>query len=164
MDDRETSAEAVEVLLRFGAAMLGAGNTAARTREWIDVIARKLSFDAMSVNLSLDSIMMSVRSAEQWITAMREIGPPAINVWRIAELERLAKTAGPRIAPREIANELSEIEAAKPRYSGVQLAGAVGVASGGFAFLNGAAVPDWWRRRSVAVLASGCGHGCPAVK
>src|SRR5947209_4158653 len=93
MDDRETSAEAVEVLLRFGVSMLGAGNTAARTREWIDVMARKLGFDAVSVNLSLDSITMSVRSADQWITAMREIGPPGINVWRIAELEELAKTA-----------------------------------------------------------------------
>ena len=44
------------MLLRFGASMLGAGNTAARTREWIDVLARKLGFDAVSVGLSLDGI------------------------------------------------------------------------------------------------------------
>ena len=133
---------AVEVLLWFGASMLGAGNTATRTREWIDVVARKLGFDAVSVSLSLDDITISVRCADEWITAMREIGPPAINVWRIAELEQLAKTVRPGLAPREIAIELSEIESALPRYSGVQIAGAVGVASGGFAFLNGAAVPE----------------------
>jgi uncharacterized membrane protein YjjP (DUF1212 family) len=142
---------AVEVLLRFGSLLLDAGNTAARTREWIDVVARKLGFDAVSVGLSLDGITIGVRSADQWITAMRELRPPGINVWRIAELERLAKTAGPRIAPREVAIKLSEIEATTPRYSGVQLAGAVGAASGGFAFINGAAVPEL-----VAAAVGGC--------
>jgi uncharacterized membrane protein YjjP (DUF1212 family) len=134
--------EAVNVLLWFGASMLGAGNTATRTREWIDVIARKLGFDAVSVALSLDGIAIGVRSADQWITAMRELKPPAINVWRIAELEQLAKKAGSPLAPREIAIKLSEIEATKPRYPSAQLAVAVGAASGGFAFLNGAAVPE----------------------
>src|SRR5947209_4318683 len=131
MEDKATSAapnEAVDVLLRFGVSMLGAGNTAARTREWIDVIARKLGFDAVSVNLSLDSITMSVRYADEWITGMREVGALGINVWRIAELEELAKTATPGLAPRDIAIKLSEIESTMPRYSGVQIAGAVAAA------------------------------------
>jgi hypothetical protein len=33
--------EALDVLLQFGALMLRSGNTAARTREWIEVMARK---------------------------------------------------------------------------------------------------------------------------
>jgi uncharacterized membrane protein YjjP (DUF1212 family) len=145
MDDRATSAApgaAVEVLLRFGALMLGAGNTAIRTREWIDVVARKQGFNAVSVNLSLDNITIGVRYADGWITAMREIGPPAINVWRIAELEQLAKTSETGLAPREIAVKLSEVKSTIPQYSSFQIAGAVGVASGGFAFLNGAAAPE----------------------
>jgi len=130
------------VLLFFGASMLRAGNTATRTREWIEVIARKMGLDAVAVSLSLDSITASARRDGEWTTAMREIGPPGINALRIAELEQLAKTAAPGLAPREIAARLAEIESTTPRYSSVLIAAAVGAASGGFAFLNGAAVPE----------------------
>jgi uncharacterized membrane protein YjjP (DUF1212 family) len=65
-EDRSTPSapsEAVDVLLWFGASMLRAGNTAARTREWIEVIAHKMGFDLVSVSLSLDNITASVRRA-----------------------------------------------------------------------------------------------------
>jgi uncharacterized membrane protein YjjP (DUF1212 family) len=150
-----TSGEAVEVLLQFGATMFRAGNTATRTREWTEVIARRLGFDSVSVSLSLDSIIVSGRHAGEWVTIMREIGPPGINVWRIAELEQFAKAAGPGLAPRDIGVRLLEIESATPRYSGAQIAAAVGVASGGFAFLNGAAVPEL----VVAAIGGGVGQG-----
>ena len=59
--DQLSSAEATEaaadVVLSFGAAMLRAGNPASRTRTWIEVLARKVGFDAMSVGLSLDGIV-----------------------------------------------------------------------------------------------------------
>ena len=128
----------MDVLLWLGAMMLRAGNTAARTREWLGVMARTLGCDAISMSLTLDSIAASVRRAGASVTAMREIGPPGINVWRIGELEQLAKKAGPELAPRDIAAKLADIESAPSRYSTAQLAAAVGVASGGFAFLNGA--------------------------
>jgi uncharacterized membrane protein YjjP (DUF1212 family) len=54
-------------------------------------------------------------------------------------LEEFARTAELPPAPREIAVKLAEIESTPPRYSGMQLAAAVGAASGAFAFLNGAA-------------------------
>jgi len=38
--------DAMEVLLCFGALMLRAGNTAIRTREWMQVMALKMGFDA----------------------------------------------------------------------------------------------------------------------
>jgi uncharacterized membrane protein YjjP (DUF1212 family) len=134
------STDAMDALLGFGTLMMRAGNTAARTREWIEAIARKLGFDAISVSLSLDSITASVRSSGERITAMRETGPPGINAWRIAELERLAKKPGS--TPVEIAVRLEDIELAKPLYSSVQISAAVGMASGAFAFLNGAATPE----------------------
>lgn len=98
---------AVDVLLRFGALMLRSGNTAARTREWIELM--------------------------------------------VAELEQLAKTVEPGQTPRDIAARLAAIETTPPRYSSVQIAAAVGLASGGFAFLNGAAV--------VEMIASAIGGG-----
>jgi hypothetical protein len=56
--DQATSAvinDEAEVLLWFGASVLAAGNTASRTREWIDVPAHKMGFDTVSVNLSFES-------------------------------------------------------------------------------------------------------------
>jgi uncharacterized membrane protein YjjP (DUF1212 family) len=130
----------MDALLGFGTLMMRAGNTAARTREWIEVIARKLGFDAISITLSIDSIIASVRRSGEHITAIREIGPPGFNVWRIAELEKLAKKPGS--TPGEITVTLEDIESAKPLYSSVQISAAVGLASAAFAFLNGAAVPE----------------------
>ena len=134
--------DAMEVLLCFGALMLRAGNTAIRTREWMQVMALKMGFDAVSVSLSLDSITATARRGGGWATAMREIGPPGINAWRIGELERLAQTAERGLAPREIAAKLAEIEAAAPRYSDMQIAAAIGVASGGLAFINSGTAPE----------------------
>ncbi len=134
--------------------MLRSGNTAARTREWIEVVARKMGFDSVAVSLSLDAITASVRRAGERTTAMREIGPPGINAWRIGELERLARTLGSKIAPREVAVGMMAINSTRPLYSGVYTAAAVGVASGGFAFLNGAAPPEM----AAAAIGGGIGQ------
>ena len=64
------------MLLWFGASMLGAGNTATRTREWIEVIARKMGFDAVSVSLSLEGITASVRR-------MHHLFEPNIDVYDV---------------------------------------------------------------------------------
>ena len=81
--------EAAEVLLRFGTAMLRAGNPAVRTREWLEVLAQKMGFEALAVSLSLDSVTIRARRSAVWVMAMREIGPPGINAWRIGELEQI---------------------------------------------------------------------------
>jgi uncharacterized membrane protein YjjP (DUF1212 family) len=132
----------VEVLMRFGVLMLRAGNTATRTREWIEILARKMGFDAVSVSLSLESITASVCRSGEWVTTMREVGPQAINVWRIGELVKLANAATSKTALREMAARLAEIESATPLYTRMQIAAGVGAASGGFAFINGAAAPE----------------------
>jgi uncharacterized membrane protein YjjP (DUF1212 family) len=134
--------EAVNVVLLFGALMMRAGNTANRTQMWVEVLARKLGFDEVSVSLSLDTIIASLRRSDTWTTTMRAVGPTRINASRIAALENLAKTAPPGLALREIAVKLAEIESTTPRYSAVQTAAALGAVSGAFAFLNGAAPPE----------------------
>lgn len=135
-------ADALEALLRFGAMMLQAGNTAVRTRWCVSAITPKVGFEATSVIVSLDSITISIRCRGEWLTGMREIGPPGINILRIAQLEQLARTVRAENAPVEIAVELAKIEAATHQYSFTQMAAAVGLASSGFAFLNGAAAPE----------------------
>ena len=51
-----TLAEALDSLLHFGAAMLRAGDTAFRVREWTSVIARAMGLDALSMQVALGSI------------------------------------------------------------------------------------------------------------
>jgi uncharacterized membrane protein YjjP (DUF1212 family) len=130
----------VEALLQFGVAMLRAGNTAARTHEWIEVVSRKFAFQTVSVSQSLDSITLTVRRSGDWITVMREVGPPAVNVLRIGRLEQLATTMASGSAPREILEKLSKIESERTAYSAWLIVAAVGAASSGFAFINGATV------------------------
>jgi uncharacterized membrane protein YjjP (DUF1212 family) len=133
--------EAVDVLLRFGAAMLRSGNSATRTRTRVEALARKLGVDGLSISLSSDAITASVRRAGAWTTGIGEIGPSGTNAWRIGELEELARTSGPA-APRDIAARIAAIEAAPPRHAGALIVTALGLASGAFAFLSGAGAPE----------------------
>lgn len=150
-----TPVDALDALLRFGVLMLQSGNTAVRTRRWIDAIAPKLGFESVSAIVSLDSITVSVRHRGEWLTAMRQLGPPGINVSRIAQLEEIARTVDAETALPELAAELSKIESATSLYSFVQIAAAVGLASGSFAFLNGAAAPE----TVAAAIGGACGQG-----
>ena len=115
----------------------------------MEAMARDMGFDAVSVSLTMDSVTASVRRAGERVTAMREVGPPGINAWRIGELEQLVRTADPGLTPREIAAKVAEIESAPPLYSAPQIAAAIGAASGGFAFINGGA--------ALEVIAAGIG-------
>jgi uncharacterized membrane protein YjjP (DUF1212 family) len=134
--------DAVGVLLQFGATMLGAGNTATRTRQSMEAIARRLGVDALSVSISFDSITATVRRYDEWITRVRDIGPAAINVWQVAELERLPRTLKPETALGEIEAKLADIKSTVHQYSTLQIAVAVALATAGFAFINGAAAPE----------------------
>jgi len=132
----------VDVLMQFGTSMLRAGNTAVRTRECMDAMARKMDLDLVAVSLSLDSITATVRSSGHCATVMRAIGPPGVNAWRIGELEQLARVVSPSTASHEIAARLTGIESAPPLYSTMQIAVAIALASGSFAFLNGVGLPE----------------------
>ena len=140
MERPETLGEVLDLLLHFGAAMLRSGNTAIRTREWMEVMARKMGCDATAVSLSVDTVEVNVTRAGERAMSMCEVGPPGINAWRIGELEQLVRAAEPGISPGGLIARLIEIEAARPRFSAAQIAIAIGAASAGFAFLNGSGV------------------------
>jgi len=99
-------AEALDVLVRFAALMVQVGNTAIRTREWIDAVAPRLGFEAVSVLVSLDSVTVSARRRGEWLTAIRGLGPPGINVSRLAQLEQFAKTLPSGRSLAELAGDL----------------------------------------------------------
>lgn len=134
---RDPGVDALEVLTQFGAAALRAGNTAIRTRELMEAMALKLGFDAIAVNLSLDSVAANARHSGKWVSMTRVLGPPGINAVRIGQLEQLAEALAPGASSHEISTRLREIDSTKPLYSRAQIAIAIGLASGSFAFLNG---------------------------
>lgn len=146
--------DATEVLLRFAAMMLRSGGTATRTRELVGAMAHRLDLATPSVSLTLESVIISVHRGSEQLVAMREVGPPGIDIRRIGELERLANALEPA-PPHRIASQLAQIEARLPEYAGWQIAIAIGLASGGFAFLNGAALPEM----ATAAIGGGIGQG-----
>ena len=122
--------EALEALLWLGVSMMRAGNTAFETREWMQALAAKIGFDAISLSFTLDSITASVRRRDMSATMVREIGPPGVNASRIRELEQLVKATKPGSAAHTVTVKLAEINAVPPFFSPIQIAAAVGVASG----------------------------------
>jgi uncharacterized membrane protein YjjP (DUF1212 family) len=134
--------DSLEVLAGFGASMMRAGHTAARTREWMEVLSRKLGCDNLSVGITLDSIVVTGRRDAKTTTVVREIGPPGVNADRIGALEILAERAEPGSSPSAIADSLAEIDSKPPLYRISWIGAAVGPACGGFAFLNGCGMPE----------------------
>jgi uncharacterized membrane protein YjjP (DUF1212 family) len=141
-DSNTPAAEAVDVLLSFGAALLRAGTTAIRAREQMETLAGKLGLDAIGVSITADGLTVSARRSGEQVIAMREVGPPHINVTRIDELEQLARTLPSGARPDEVATRLKAIASAPVLYSLPAVALAIGAASGGFAFINAGAGPE----------------------
>lgn len=134
--------DTVGILLQVGAMMLGAGNTATRTRASMEATAKKMGLESLFVSISFDSITASARHSGEWITQARDVGPAAINVRQIVQLERLAKTLKSETVLREIDVKLADIKSTVHQYSVLQIVAAVALATAGFAFINGAAVPE----------------------
>ena len=123
--------DVLDCLLRFGTAMMRAGDTAFRVREWTGAIARAMGVEALSVRLALGGITASARRGSEHATLTREIAPPGIDAWRLGALENLARDVRPGLMPADLAANLAAIEAQPPLYSLWQTAAAVG----GFAIL-----------------------------
>jgi uncharacterized membrane protein YjjP (DUF1212 family) len=143
--------DALDALARFGAALLGAGDTAHRARELIGGLARSMGLEAPSVSLTLNSITAGIRRGGEHATLMREIGPPAANASRIAALESIARAAAPGLRPADLAAQLAAVEATPGRNSVAVIAAAVGAGCGCFAFLNGGGPLD--------IIGAGIGGG-----
>ena len=72
------SDDASEALMSYSALMWGSGSTAIRTREFMEMMARKMGFDAIAISLSLDGITACVRHSGKLVTLMR-VGGTIIN-------------------------------------------------------------------------------------
>ncbi len=117
--------------------MMQAGDTAFRVRESMGALAGHLGVEDLAVQIALNGMTASARKGGELVTITCEIGPPGINAWRIAALERLARQEGAGLTARRLAEELDAIEAAPPLRSIATVAITIGLASGAFSYLNG---------------------------
>lgn len=130
-------ADQVDCVLRFGALMLRAGNTAFRTRHWMGAVGRAMGIDALAVHVSVGAMTATARRGGELITLASEVAPLGVNAWRIGALERLARSVSSGISAGAIGVKLNAIEAARPLHSSAIMAAAGGAACGAFSFLNG---------------------------
>jgi uncharacterized membrane protein YjjP (DUF1212 family) len=146
-----TLVERLEVVLRFGAQVLRAGDPAFRVRQAMSAVARGQGLEGVSVQMGLGGIIGTARQREETATLFREVGTPGVNAARISALYELARDTSAGVEPPELAARLESIEAARPRYSVAGTGAAVGAACGAFALLSGGA--------GLEVLAAAVGAG-----
>ncbi|MCF8532778.1 MAG: threonine/serine exporter family protein [Reyranella sp.] len=154
-----TVREALDVLLRFGRLMMQAGDTAFRVRESMGALSDRLGIEALAVQISLNGLTASARQGGDLVTITCEVGPPGINAWRIATLEKLAHEGSGGLTPDALARELDTIEAVPALRSIATVAIAIGLASGAFSYLNGGDTLG----TAMAVVAGGLGQSLRAL-
>lgn len=157
--DRTDLGAALDVLLRFGAAMMHAGDTAFRVRAAMALLARALGIETLAVQVTIGSLGATARRGAETATLVREIGPPGIDAQRIVSLERLAQASRPGLTARELAVALDTLEQARPHYRIVVVAGAIGLASAAFSYLNGGDALG----TAAAAIAGGAGQAVRAL-
>lgn len=151
--------ESLDVVLRFGALMLRAGDTAFRVRDSMVELAAHLGIDRLSVQIAINGMTASAQRGGELVTVAREIGPPGIDAARISALEWLAGSSGPGLTVQQLIAQLDAIEAAPPLRSIATVAVAIGLASGAFSYLNGGDMLG----TGVAVGAGAAGQALRAV-
>jgi uncharacterized membrane protein YjjP (DUF1212 family) len=128
---------ALDVVLRFGAAMLRSGDTAFRVREAMGLLAANLGMDHLAVHMTLGSMTATARAGTEVVTLTREIAPLGVDASRIAALERLARSSRPGLTPAALAADIDAIEATPTLHGLLPVALSMAVASTAFSYLNG---------------------------
>ncbi len=128
---------ALDVLLRFGAAMLHAGDTAFRVRDAMRKLATGLGIERLDVQLWTGGLTVTARAGTEIVTLAREIAPPGVDASKIAALEALSYKVTPGLTPEALAAELDAIEKAPPLHGLLPVALSMAVASTAFSYLNG---------------------------
>jgi len=129
--------DALSVLLRFGAMMLRAGDTAFRVRQAMDLLATRLGVERLALHITLGGMTATAWQQGRATTLATEIAPPGIDAARIHALETLARDDRGALTAQKLADDLDRIEAEGPLHSIATVAAAIGLASAAFSYLNG---------------------------
>jgi uncharacterized membrane protein YjjP (DUF1212 family) len=154
MTSQEALAEALDVVLRFGAAMLRSGDTAFRVRDSMGRLARALGIEQLAVHITIGGMTATAQAGAQSVILTREVAPLGVDASRTAALERLARSRKPGLAPAALTAEIDAIERTPALHSLLPIALSMAVASAGFSYLNGGDV----LATSAAAVAGGLGQ------
>ena len=130
-------AAALDILLRFGAAMLRSGDTAFRVRDAMGLLARALGIEQLAVHMTIGSMTATARAGRETVTLTREVAPLGVDASRTAAIDQLARTSKPGLTAEALATQLDIIEATPPLHSLLPIALSMAVASACFSYLNG---------------------------
>jgi uncharacterized membrane protein YjjP (DUF1212 family) len=130
-------ADALGVLLRYGALMLRSGDAAFRVHDAVERLAPQLGIDDLNLLVTVTGMTATARRGGEQITLVRHVGPLGINACRLGSLERLADEQPTGLTPGALGAKLDAIEAAAPEHPIAVVAVAVGLASAAFSYLNG---------------------------
>lgn len=136
-DARAQLHETLDVLLRFGAMLLRAGDTAFRVRAAMVRLAGHMGVENLSVQITLDAMSASGRRDGEIATLNCDVGAPGINADRIGQLEWLTETSQPGLTVPVLARDLDAIDRTPGLHALPTVAIAIGLASAAFSYLNG---------------------------
>lgn len=137
MGSRADLDRALDVLLRFGAAMMHSGDAAFRVRDAMRRLAHALGIERLEVELSTGALTATAWAGDEAATLAREIAPPGVDASKIAALESLSRGAAPGLDTATLEAELDRIEKASPLHGPLPVALSMAVASAAFSYLNG---------------------------
>lgn len=137
MGSRADLDRALDVLLRFGAAMMHSGDAAFRVRDAMRRLAHALGIERLEVELSTGALTATAWAGDEAATLAREIAPPGVDASKIAALESLSRGAAPGLDTATLEAELDQIEKASPLHGLLPVALSMAVASAAFSYLNG---------------------------
>jgi len=130
-------ADALDVLLRYGALMLRSGDAAFRVHDAVERLAPRLGIDQLALLVTVTGMTATARRGGEQATLVKHVGPLGINAWRLGSLERMADEEPAGLTPAALGAKLDAIEAAAPQHPTIVVAVAVGLASAAFSYLNG---------------------------
>jgi len=151
---QEALAEALDVLLRFGASMLRSGDTAFRVRDAMGLLAANLGIEHLALHITIGGLTATAQRGGHAATLAREIAPLGVDASRTAALERLARSSKPGLTPAALSAEIQSIEGTPSLHSLLPIALSMAVASACFSYLNGGDV----LATSAAAVAGGLGQ------
>ena len=129
--------QSLDVLMRFGAAMLRSGDTAFRVRDAMGALSKSLGIERLAVHVTIGGMAATAHAGAETVTLAREVAPLGVDASRIEALERLARSSKPGLTAAALAAEIDAIEATPSLHSLLPIALSMAVASAGFSYLNG---------------------------
>ncbi|WP_159449239.1 threonine/serine exporter ThrE family protein [Demequina sp. NBRC 110055] len=133
-----TLIEQSRVTLRVGRMMLASGTASYRVKQAMAAVSGALGVHSHTNHVSLTEISATSHRGRIFRTEVTENRSFAVNVDRLAHLDRLRRTLPERTTPAEVHRALDEIEGRGALYPGIVNGAVAGVACAAFAVLNGA--------------------------